>query len=148
LSIASTLGRDKIIVTRIPGVKVGQTSPTTVVGWTLGIPRGSKHPDEAWEFIKFFNKPENALEYAMISGEIPFLKSVSDNDFYKNPESEVVNFFVDYVHDQGISIASPPNAEELVVILAEALQRVLLEPTTAVKKILDESVNEYNSLTR
>jgi len=146
LTIASRLGKDKITLAPIPGKDKTSPSPTTVVGWTLGIPRGSEHPDEAWEFIKFFNRTENALEYAKISGEIPFLKSVSEDTFFEEEASEHIEFFVDYINNHGISIASPATAEELVVTLAEAIQRVVLEPDTEIQVILDAAVNEYNQM--
>ncbi len=40
-------------LTFIPAPKNGEVHTSWVGGWCLALPKGSKHPDEAWEFIKW-----------------------------------------------------------------------------------------------
>ena len=51
-------------------------APVTTLGpvW-VGIPRGAKHPEEAWEFIKFFTSDETQLraaKYSIENNEVGF----------------------------------------------------------------------------
>lgn len=145
-TVTSTLGEDKLLLAHIPGIDASKSSPTTVAGWTLGIPKGSKNPDEAWEFIKYFNTTQNGLLYAKSSGEIPVLKSVGDDPYFELPEQAVTKFFVDYVNDNGVSLVSPETSAELNDILAEAIQRVILEENPDIKMILENAVEKYNMI--
>jgi multiple sugar transport system substrate-binding protein len=56
-------------------------------GFGLAIPAGAQHPDEAWEFIKWWlAEPENALEWAKVSGNIPGnLEALEDPYFQEDP---------------------------------------------------------------
>jgi multiple sugar transport system substrate-binding protein len=56
-------------------------------GFGLAIPTASKHKEEAWEFIKWWNaQPENALLWAKTSYNIPGnLKAIQDPFFQDDP---------------------------------------------------------------
>ncbi len=56
----------RVGVTKYPGGPKGQWSPVVAVGWA--IPKASKHPDEAWEFIKYISAPERV---ARITNGVP-----------------------------------------------------------------------------
>lgn len=40
-------------LTYIPAPKTGEAHSSWVGGWCLAIPRGSKHPEQAWEFVRW-----------------------------------------------------------------------------------------------
>ncbi len=62
---------------------VGEKGPgATVLGtWNLAISRYTKHPDEAWEFVKFMISPEAQKIKALMGGNPPVRKSV-----YQDPD--------------------------------------------------------------
>jgi multiple sugar transport system substrate-binding protein len=45
-------------------------------GWGLGISQSSKHPQEAWEVIKFFSSEEIQRKFVLATGYVPSLKSL------------------------------------------------------------------------
>ncbi|EKN69737.1 extracellular solute-binding protein [Neobacillus bataviensis LMG 21833] len=51
-------------------------------GWALGISAKSKHPKEAWKFIKYVTGYEGMKKYVTITGDIPARYSVAE-DFPK-----------------------------------------------------------------
>jgi multiple sugar transport system substrate-binding protein len=50
---------------------VGQNSGATLGGWGLGIATTSKHPDAAWEVIKFLSSQESQREFVLATGFVP-----------------------------------------------------------------------------
>ncbi|MCM3691915.1 ABC transporter substrate-binding protein [Neobacillus niacini] len=58
-------------------------------GWALGISSKTKHPDEAWEFVKFATGYEGSKMFVEISGDLPARYSVAKafpelNEYPKN----------------------------------------------------------------
>ncbi|WP_066250937.1 ABC transporter substrate-binding protein [Neobacillus drentensis] len=58
-------------------------------GWALGITSKSKHPREAWEFIKYVTGYEGMKKYVTITGDVPARYSVAKdfpelNEYPKN----------------------------------------------------------------
>ncbi len=49
----------------------GKSSGATQGGWGLGISKTTKHPDAAWEVIKFFSSEEIQREYVLATGYVP-----------------------------------------------------------------------------
>ncbi|MFP4574700.1 MAG: ABC transporter substrate-binding protein [Coleofasciculus sp.] len=45
-------------------------------GWGLGISKLTKHPDEAWKVIEFFNRPDVQKRFSLATGNAPALKSL------------------------------------------------------------------------
>lgn len=45
-------------------------------GWGLGISQSTKHPDEAWKVIEFFNRPDVQKRFSLATGYAPALKSL------------------------------------------------------------------------
>lgn len=67
--------------------KQGQQSAATLGGWGFGISRFTKHPQAAWEFIKFVASPENQKIRHFKNGTIPTRHSLfKDKEIIeKNP---------------------------------------------------------------
>ncbi|MEH7081649.1 sugar ABC transporter substrate-binding protein [Neobacillus drentensis] len=58
-------------------------------GWALGITSKSKHPQEAWKFIKYVTSYQGVKKYVTITGDIPARYSVAKdfpelNEYPKN----------------------------------------------------------------
>ncbi len=45
-------------------------------GWGLGIATSSKHPDAAWEVIKYFSSEETLRKFILNTGYVPSIKSL------------------------------------------------------------------------
>lgn len=50
----------------------------------------SKHPDEAWEFIKWLTSPSNLVEIQRVGGHPSPRRSSYEHPFYDTPEGELV----------------------------------------------------------
>ncbi|MCC0179174.1 ABC transporter substrate-binding protein [Waterburya agarophytonicola K14] len=50
---------------------VGQSSGATLGGWGIGIAKTSKHPDAAWEVIKFLSSEASQREFILATGFVP-----------------------------------------------------------------------------
>ena len=58
-------------------------SATYLAGEHFTIFKNSKHPDEAWEFVKWFISPEIQADFSINSGYMPVRKSTLDLPYYK-----------------------------------------------------------------
>ncbi len=54
----------------------GEASGACLGGWGLGIVKSTKHPEEAWEVIQYFNKPEVQRKFILETGFVPARKSL------------------------------------------------------------------------
>jgi multiple sugar transport system substrate-binding protein len=70
----------KIGVGPLPSFQ-GRGSASTLGGWQFGINRYSKHPAEAWQFIKFMTSHDTQKVLALEAGLAPTRRSV-----YQDPE--------------------------------------------------------------
>ena len=50
---------------------VGQNSGACLGGWGIGIAKNTKHPDAAWEVIKFLSSEESQREFILETGFVP-----------------------------------------------------------------------------
>jgi multiple sugar transport system substrate-binding protein len=74
----------KVAVAPLP--KGSVTSAAALGGWVTMINKYSKHPAEAWEFLKFMTGPEGQKISAIKGGNAPTLLSVyNDSEVAKNP---------------------------------------------------------------
>lgn len=56
-------------------------------GFGLAIPNKAKHPEEAWEFIKWWTtQPENGVEFCKISGNMPANKTAAQDPYFADDE--------------------------------------------------------------
>ncbi|MBI4057179.1 MAG: ABC transporter substrate-binding protein [Elusimicrobia bacterium] len=54
-------------------------------GWGLVIPRGAKHPEEAWKFMRFVSGPEGQRMYSLGTDNLPSRPDVKPETFVKDP---------------------------------------------------------------
>lgn len=62
---------------------LGRVQQATMSGGTaLMIHSQTKHPEEAWLFMKYMNSPENVLTYVQLLGSLPALKSLQNDPYF------------------------------------------------------------------
>ncbi|MGD1699881.1 ABC transporter substrate-binding protein [Dapis sp. BLCC M229] len=54
----------------------GKNSGACLGGWGLGIAKTTKHPEEAWQVIQYFNQPEVQRKFILETGFVPARKSL------------------------------------------------------------------------
>lgn len=70
-------------------------------GFGLVIPNGSKNPDAAWEFIKWWTmQPENGVEFCKISGNLPANINAAKDPYFT--EDEILKVFTETLEYAGI----------------------------------------------
>ncbi|MHB8581328.1 MAG: ABC transporter substrate-binding protein [Ignavibacteriaceae bacterium] len=126
----------------------GPVKKATIVGGEyLTIFKQSKHPKEAWEFIKWMIKPETQAMWAMKSGYLPIRRDVLKIPAFqeylkKNPNYKV---FVDELDYGQAQRSIDYGGLQITRNLAESLE----EATTGKidpKKALDESAAKSNKI--
>lgn len=93
-----------------------------VVGNSLVIPRGSKHREAAWEFIKFASSREQVLTVCRVAGRIPArISAAKSPGYYENP---LVKPFVDEI-EYGRTTPVAPGYREVSDALARQIEQAL-----------------------
>lgn len=143
----AALGEENLMTTYMPGVDSSSYSPVNVLGWTIGIPKGSNHPDEAWQFIKHLTSEESVLKYSKISGEVPTRNSTTDDEYYSSTsEGKRIKWWVEYIDENGTHALSPATIDQLNDTIASAVQEIIDSPDSNVEQILKEAVINYNAI--
>ena len=91
------------------------------MGWAISY--GTKHPKEAWEYIKFIAGPEGALDAAIKAGVVPGWKSVFENEEFKKKVPGLDKMF-----EQAMYVIHRPRVpwyHEFSRVLAEELHKAL-----------------------
>ncbi|MNV50204.1 sn-glycerol-3-phosphate-binding periplasmic protein UgpB precursor [compost metagenome] len=87
-SLTASVGSDKIGWSLPPeGTDGSRTS--LMLGTFLTAASATKHPEEAWEFIKFWFSKDNILKYTTETGNLPPLQSVKADYLKAHPENEI-----------------------------------------------------------
>lgn len=103
-------------------------------GWALGISSKTKHPEEAWEFVKFASGYEGSKMFVEISGDLPARYSVA-RDFPELNEYPK-NIFVQ--QDQNYSRSRP--VTPAYPVISEAIKE-LFEEVGLEGKNVEEAAN-------
>jgi ABC-type glycerol-3-phosphate transport system substrate-binding protein len=103
-------------------------------GWALGISSKTKHPEEAWEFVKFATGYEGSKLFVAISGDLPARYSVA-KDFPELNEYPK-NIFVQ--QDQNYSKSRP--VTPAYPVISEAIKD-LFEDVGLEGKNVEEAAN-------
>ncbi|MFD2615756.1 ABC transporter substrate-binding protein [Terrilactibacillus laevilacticus] len=118
----------KVGVAPLPAGDKGSVS--ALGGWQLGISKFSKHPKEAWEFVKFMTGKEGQKMTAIKMGNVPTLTSLfQDKEVLKaNP------FFADKGFQAGYAAAVPrpvaPNYQEISDIIQIEISKAISKERT------------------
>jgi ABC-type glycerol-3-phosphate transport system substrate-binding protein len=146
--IQRAVGADNLEVIPIPSDDAGRASPTVVTGWSYAIPRGAKHPDASWEYIKHYTSSETQETNARMAGALPSRKSVLAMPFFQTPEAAYMKWWLQYIADRGEPNIATPWFTELNEVMVDALHQVLLNASAPVKPALDAAVARYNQIAR
>jgi len=107
---------DKIGVAPLPSGDNG--SAATLGGWMTGINKFSKHPKEAWEFVKFMNGPEGQKITAIVGGSSPTYLPT-----YEDPEVQKANpLYANKDFVNGVKAAVPRPTTPLYPKVSDILQ--------------------------
>lgn len=124
----------------------GPKKQATVVGGEyLAIFKQSKHPKEAWKFLKWMIQPEVQAFWAMKSGYLPIRHAVHSVPEFQKYLSQNPNFkvFVDQLEFGQAQRMIDYGALEVTQNIAQALEKATLGKVD-VKKALDEAALKSN----
>ena len=92
---AGSIAGRNFAVMQYPSGPKGQY--TFVGGSNLAIFKNAKHPDEAWEVIKYLTQKDAQVAYAKVSGFLPAKKEAFDDPFFtQDPHRKVFKEAVKY----------------------------------------------------
>lgn len=128
----------KVAIAPLPQGSV--KSAACLGGWSAMINKNTKHPDEAWEFLKFMNGPEGQKISAVYGGVAPTItKLYQDADVIKaNPLFGDANF----VH--GLSAAVPRPVSPIYPKLSNIMQ-LEISNYLGGRQDVDTTVNKMES---
>jgi multiple sugar transport system substrate-binding protein len=144
--IAKAIGPENLELAKMPSDDARRPSPSIITGWGMGLPKGSKHPDAGWEYIKYYISPEAQEINARVAGSIPSRKSSLERPFFQTKEAAYMRWWMDYTSERGEIIINVPTFTQLNETMVDALQQVLGSPSANVKQVLDEAVKRYNQV--
>lgn len=144
--LVKAIGAENLEIAKLPSDDPKVPSPTIITGWGFGIPRGSKHADAAWEYLKYYIGPEAQEINARVAGSLPTRKSVLDRPFFQTKDAAYMRWWMDYAAERGEIVINVPTFTQLNEALVDALQQVLNSPSANVKQILDEAVKRYDQV--
>jgi multiple sugar transport system substrate-binding protein len=107
---------------RVPGAPHG----SVVSGTTLGISPKTKHPEEAWTFIKYLTTRLNLLKWAEAGGFVPPLKDTSGPEGAFLQKEPLKTFLRMEQLPNTFQVGNLPQAKEILRSLGNAIQSVLL----------------------
>ncbi len=121
----------------------GEQSGSCLGGWGFGISKSSPYQAQAWEVIKYFNKPEIQRQYFLETGYVPSRKSLfTDAILVKK-----YNYLPDLLQGAKNAILRPPIAQYAQA--SDILQRYLSAALTGNKtpeKAMKAAANETRIL--
>ncbi|MDQ1000677.1 fructooligosaccharide transport system substrate-binding protein [Neobacillus niacini] len=90
-------------------------------GWALGISSKTKHPKEAWEFVKFATGYEGAKLFVEISGDLPARYSVAKDfpELNEYPKNIFVQQDQNYSKNRPVTPAYPVLSEAIKDLFEE-----------------------------
>lgn len=107
---------DKIAVVPLPKGSVRAAS--CLGGWVTMINKNTKHPDEAWEFLKYLDGPEGQKVTAVVGGSAPTLLAL-----YQDPEVQKASpLFADPNFVAGLSATVPRPVSPIYKKLSDIMQ--------------------------
>jgi multiple sugar transport system substrate-binding protein len=116
-------------------------------GEYLVIFRTTKHPKEAWEFVRWFITPEVQEWWSENSAYLPIRKSVLESPTYrafleKDPGLKGFAEEVPYGYGEAVIL---PDSGHIDTILATAIEKAMRRVATS-KQALDEAAKEANAV--
>ncbi|WP_406857151.1 sugar ABC transporter substrate-binding protein [Alsobacter sp. KACC 23698] len=144
--ILKAVGPDNLMIAKVPSDDPNKPSPTIVTGWGMGIPRGSKHPDAAWEHLKYYIGADAQEINARVAGTLPSRKSVLERPYFQTPEAAHLRWWVDYMAERSETVINVSTFAQLNETMVDVLHRVLVDASSQLKPLLDEAAKKYNQI--
>lgn len=142
--------KDRNVDWAIAGLPAGPVKRATNVGGEyLAIFKQSKHPDEAWTFIKWMVQPQIQARWSMLSGYLPIRHGALKIEEYKKYLDEHPGLKA-YVEQMEYGQSPPPidhYSLEISRALAEAIEKATLGNVDP-REALDEAAVKANRLLR
>ena len=140
------VGQEKLRLIPLPSETGDVPGPSYISYWALGIPKNSKNPELAWEYIKNFVEADSQATYAKVSGDVPVRKSAMEDEFFEtDPNGQRIKWFVDYVSQSGTIGVAPVDFSSLSEILSLAVQQIITDPDSDVEAIVKKACQDYNA---
>ncbi len=112
-------------------------------GWGFGIAESTNHPDEAWEVIEYFTKPEIQKRYALENGQTP-----TRRDLFDDPELVAeYEYLPDLLNVLENAVLRPPIAQYSQA--SDILQRYLsaaIAGTMTPERAMNKAARETRTL--
>jgi len=106
----------------VAGIPFNKQPAVEVVGNSLVIPKGSKHKQAAWEFVKFASSKEQMVNVCRPAGRIPARISASHApEYYGDP---LLRGFIDQI-PHGRSVPVVPGWQEVADTLRRGIEKAL-----------------------
>lgn len=137
---------DKVAVAPLPNGDKGGAA--ALGGWQMGINKNSKHPKEAWEFLKFMTGAEGEKIQAIYGGSAPAIMSL-----YQDPDVLKANpFFKEKGFQDAVANATSrpvaPNYQEISSIIQIHVSKMLAgketpeAAATSMEKEMKDAMNK------
>lgn len=140
------IGEENLRLIPLPSESGEIPGPSYISYWALGIPKNSKNPEIAWEYIKNFVEASNQATYAKISGEVPIRKSAMEDEYFTtDPNGQRIKWFVDYVDVSGTIGVAPVDFSKLSETLSIAVQEIITDSNSDVEAIVTKACADYNA---
>ncbi|CAI8869147.1 multiple sugar transport system substrate-binding protein [Brevibacillus sp. IT-7CA2] len=124
---------DQVAIAPLPAGDAG--SAAALGGWMGGINKFSKHPKEAWEFLKFMTGPEGQEISAVEGGLAPtYLPAYDDADVQKSSPLFANKDFVDGV-SAAVSRPTTPIYPKISEVIQIEVSKALAGQQTAEKAV-------------
>lgn len=133
---------DKVAIAPLPAGDAG--SAAALGGWMGGINKFSKHPKEAWEFLKFMTGPEGQKISAVEGGLAPtFLPAYDDADVQKASPLFANKDFIDGV-SAAVSRPTTPIYPKISEVIQIEVSKALAGQLTAEQAVqnMETKMNE------
>lgn len=122
----------------VAGIPYNKEPAIEVVGNSLVIPKGSKHREAAWKFVKFASSPKQLAAICKVAGRIPARESVAKSpEFYSDP---IRKAFIDQL-PYGRSIPVVPGWQEVGSELGRNIEQALKGNITVEKALSNASAS-------
>ncbi|MBI2528250.1 MAG: extracellular solute-binding protein [Candidatus Rokubacteria bacterium] len=133
-----------VVVVPVPSNNPSKPAPALVGGYVLGISKSSKHPREAWRFIKHAVSGEAQLVRAKLAQSMPTRRSVYDDPFFATEQADVIRAAREFTEKGVKPFMFPSGYQVMADALADAVQNVMLY-NAPIKAELDRAAARYNA---
>ena len=127
-----------------PGIEPGTTSPASLNGWNLVIPKNAADADSACQLIKTWTSPEVQKAQSLKAGYLPVRTSLAADPDLDKPAIASIPTLLKYAGGNPLSFTWPENTDLLNEVLSEMIQKAItgqMAPADAVA----EAVTAYDS---